>query len=357
MGIFSGLRLARNVAGAATSGAHVDFPVATVGGSGIVSPWGGDAGELGKIIHAEALGLTTFPVTREEAMTLPSVVAARGLILSELAGAPLRALNSAGLMPKQPAWLYRTDTAVPPWFRLAHTFDDWLFHGQTLWAVERGTEGQILDAIRIPYDRWTVNASYEIIVDDKPAPAGSVLYMQGPFEGLLNVASRSIRAALDLERSWAGKARNPIPAIVLREKEDNGMSQKEATKYVEAVSKARMDPNGAVMFIPYGIEVSFEGDVSNDLLIEARNAVKLDIANFCMVPSGEVDAALPKASLNYETQDGNAQKLAARMSYWTGPLEARLSMDDVCPRGQRIRFDLSGDPAAARLDTGPYQED
>jgi hypothetical protein len=308
-------------------------------------------------VHAEALGLNLIPVTREEAMTLPSVAAARGLILSELAGAPLRALTKNGLLKTQPAWLYRTDTGVPPWFRTAHTIDDWLFYGHSLWAVERGSEGQITDAVRVPYDRWAIDSQYQILVDEKPAPAGSVIYLQGPFEGLLNVAARTIRAAVDLEKSWAGKARNPIPVFLLKEKEDNGMTQKEATKYVDAVSKARLDPNGAVMFIPYSIDLEVVGDVATDLLIEARNAVKLDIANFCMVPSGEVDAALPKASLNYETEDGNAAKLGRRMDYWTGPFEARLSMDDVSPRGQRIRFDLSGDPSAAQQATGPYMED
>ena len=92
-------------------------------------------------------------------------------------------------------------------------------------------------------------------------------------------------------------------------------------------------------------------------MIEARNAVKLDIANFMNLPTAMLDAALPKASLNYETQEGRTESFIERLPFWTEPIEARLSMDDVCPRGQRIRFDASPHSNRPGGQIGPYMED
>ena len=332
--------------------------------AGIVSPWA--EGQLQEFVWNDIFGTDTVPVTRIEAMSLPSVVVARGLLLGALAGRPLRALRGQELLDPQPTWLYRTDTDLPPWHRMAHTLDDIIFYGSSLWAVERGSEGQITDAVRVPWDRWEVDPTGDILIDDIYPDRKSVIYFPGPFEGLLNVAGRSIRAAVDLEviraavdleGSWAGRARTPSPAIVLEEKEDNGMTQAEASAYVKAVAAARRDPDGTVMYIPYSLNARFEGNTSTDLMIEARNAVKLDIANFLNVPTAMLDAALPKASLNYETQDGRQEAFIERLPYWTEPIEARLSMDDVCPRGQRIRFDVSPNSNRPGGQTGPYTED
>jgi hypothetical protein len=240
---------------------------------------------------------------------------------------------------------------------MAQTIDDLIFYGHSLWVVERGAENQIIDAVRVPFDKWEIDTDGQILINGIQPDARSVIYFPGPFEGLLNVAGRTIRGAVDLEASWAGRARTPSPAIVLEEKEDNGMTQEEASAYVKAVAAARRDPDGTVMFVPYALNARFEGQVSSDLMIEARNAVKLDVANFMNIPTAMLDAALPKASLNYETQEGRTESFIERLPYWTEPIEARLSMDDVCPRGQRIRFDFSPHSNRAGGQIGPYTED
>ena len=351
MGLLSQLNLA--------SYAHntniASFPANRIARAGVVSPW--SEGGLQQFVWSDIFGTDTIPVTRKEAMSLPSVAVARGLILGALAGRPLRALRGQELIDPQPTWLYRTDTDLPPWHRMAQTIDDLIFYGMSLWAVDRGAENQIIEAIRVPWDRWEIDENAEILVDGIKPAADSVIYFPGPFEGLLNVAARTIRGAVDLEASWAGRARTPAPAIVLEEKEDNGMTQEEASAYVKAVAAARRDPDGTVMFVPYALNARFEGQAMTDLMIEARNAVKLDIANFMNLPTAMLDAALPKASLNYETQEGRTESFIERLPFWTEPIEARLSMDDVCPRGQRIRFDASPHSNRPGGQIGPYMED
>lgn len=352
MGLLNQLRLARE----AISMNIIDFPVNRAGQAGIVSPW--SEGSVQQFVWNDIIaGSGPVPVTRAEAMSLPAVAVGRARIIGALAGRPLRAIRAGEIYANQPSWLYRTDGDTPLWHRMAHTLDDMMFYGHSLWAVKRGDGSQIIDAVRVPYDLWEIDSNYNILINKVAVDSSEVIYFPGTFEGLLNVGARTIRAAINLENAWSGRAASPSPAIVLEEREDHGMEQEEAKAYVDAVAKARLDPNGAVMFVPYKINARFEGATATDLMIEARNAVKLDIANFLNLDAADLDAALPKASLNYETQDGREKSFEARLPYWTGAIEARLSMDDVCPRGQRIAFDMSSNTIAPGGATGPFAED
>lgn len=328
---------------------------------GISSPW--STGQLTEFAWSDVFGdAATQPLTREAAMTLPPIVNSRALIIGELSTRPLRAIKNGALTARQPAWLYRTNTSESPQLRLAKTFDDWIFYKDCVWATERGADKQITDAMHMPRDRWRLNdlGQIEVTVDGNkwfPARAEDVVYLPGPFDGLLTVAARTIRAAINLESSWANRAATPLPSILLAQREQGELDPTEVQAVVNGAAEARRNPNGAVMFIPYEYVATIEGDTDSQMMVEARNAYKLDIANFLGMDAGAIDAALPKASLNYETQDGTAAVTERRLSYWTGPLEARLSMDDVCPRGQRIAFDFSNNPTEPGEDTGPFQED
>lgn len=325
--------------------------------SGIVSPW--SEGQLSEFVWADIYGLNVSPVLRKEAMSVPAVAASRHRIV-QLADRPLRALRGDADVTDKHAWLYRTNTAVTPWQRIAATLDDWIFYGESLWVLQRGAKpegaayGPILDAVHVPYDRWEVNAERMILVDKAEVPADSVLYMAGPFEGLLNVASETVRAAKALERAWASRVRNPSPTVILEEREDGTVTPKEATKYTQAVSKALRDPDGAVMFVPQKINLRLESSATVDVLDKARNAVRIDIANLLNLNASALDGAKAQSSLTYETQETERAELADRLAFWTAPLEHRLSMDDVVPRGTRIRFDFA---TTAPAQTGTPTED
>lgn len=312
--------------------------------SGIVSPW--SEGELNKFVWSDIYGLEAAKVTRKEAMSVPAVAASRNRIV-QLADRPLRAIRPDSDVTAKFAWLQRTDTAVTPWMRMAATLDDCVFYGESLWVVERGAQqegsafGPIRDAIHVPYDRWQVDMNGQILIDDNPVDAQSVIYFPGPFEGLLNVAPETIRAAKALERAWSSRVRNPTPTVILEEKDDGTVSKKEATAYTTAVAKALRDPDGAVFYVPYKINLRLESEAGIEVLEGARNAVRIDIANFLNLNASALDGAKPQSSLTYETQQTESQELQDRLAFWTAPIEHRLSMDDVVPRGTRVRFDFA----------------
>src|SRR5690606_19684720 len=80
----------------------------------------------------------------------------------------------------------------------------------------------------------------------------------------------------------------------------------------------------------------------SQMFIEGRNAVRLDFANLTNIPASLLDGSTATASLTYTTAEGQKSSFHEQsLRYWSAPIEHRLSMDDVVPRGQRVRFDIS----------------
>lgn len=314
--------------------------VSAMPNNGIVSPWAG--GQLQQVVWSDIFGVEANIISRKEAMTIPAVAKARQILVSTIARYPLKALRGAEDVTTDHAWLYDTDGEVSPWHRMAWTIDDLVFAGWSLWGVERDADGKIIRADRCPIERWTVDPEGVIRIDDVEAEEGSVILIPGPFEGLLAVASRTLRGGVKLESSWVGKATNPIPAIELHATTDDPLEYDEVQALVQAWADARNDVNGAIAFTPHNVQAIAHGSAEPSLLIEGRNFLRIDVGAFLGIPAALMDASLSTASLTYSTQEGQRNEFADfTLPYWLEPIQQRLSLDDVVPVGERVRFDLT----------------
>lgn len=79
------------------------------------------------------------------------------------------------------------------------------------------------------------------------------------------------------------------------------------------------------------MNLRLEGDAAVNVLTEARNAVRIDIANFLNLNASALDGAKPQASLTYETQQTESQELQDRMAFWTAPLSTGSRRMTQCP--------------------------
>lgn len=348
MGIFSGIKLAAQVAQDA---------VPTPGH--IVSPWSDTSTLLPALVAEDLLGLNAPElVTRSMALKVPAIAKGRAILHAIISRAPLRAYRADTLLPSQPTWLTRTDSGISPEMRVRLILDDLLFNDASLLAVKRGFDGMILDAVPVPFNEWKVNPDGQIEIRGSLVPADQVIYIPGPGPGLLEMAAEHIIAARSVERAWASRVRNPFPAMILKETDDNGLTEKEAKAYVSAVRQARRDPDNAVAFLPYDIEISAHQSDQTDLFESGRNALRLDFANFMNIPAAMLDGSVSTASLTYSTQEGRRNELFDyTLSYWAGPIEEALSLDNAVPRGQRVRFDFADYLTPTPAPTGPITED
>lgn len=355
MGILDLLRTART-----RTPAHILSPTASTANlaPAVVADW------LGEDLAAN------LPLSRAEAMSIPVVAKGRNLICSTVAKFPLRALNRDGVLPQenQPRWMYSTpaDNPQSPYDRMFWTVDDIIFYGCSLWyvtrgAADRGGRQAILSAEHVPAELWEwktdeAGIGYVELSGVRLEPNQYILF-NPPHEGLLNIAVRTLRGARDTEKAWTGRAKNPIPLIELHRVEEGELEPDEVQALVDAWAAGRQSANGAIGYTPQEIEIRVHGQADTGLFIEGRNATRGDIGAFLNVRASMLDGTTGVDSLTYSTRDGERNLFyELDLPYWTDPIEARLSLDDVLPSGQRSRFDKY-DAFNLPTPTGPTVED
>jgi len=324
-----------------TPGNPVSTPAAQ---RGVISPWA--EGELSKVVWSDVFSTDPQFITREEALSIPAVAKARALLISLIADKPLKAYRAGAELPTQPTFLYRTDGDVSPWHRMAMTVDDLFFSGWSLWAVNRGAAGQITAADRVPMGVWEFDDKGRILIKDENGTPRSVdservVLIPGPNEGLIKFGSRTLNGAIAMERAWVKRAEDPIPLLDLHQTDStSNISPQEAAQLVADWNAARA--KGATAFTPYDVDARVMGETDPALFIEGRNFLKIDVANFAGLPAALLDGSLAQSTLTYSTQEDHRNEVMDyALPYWIGPIEGRLSQDDVVPAGQSVHFDFS----------------
>ncbi|MFC7766587.1 hypothetical protein [Leucobacter soli] len=241
------------------------------------------------------------------------------------------------------------------------TVDDAIFYGVALWKVTRGqrsaegARGPILDAEWVPFGTWWIEDG-RIVIDGEPARKDDVILFNFPFEGLLGVGRTTLSGARAIEAAWVDRASNPVPVLEMHLLDDT-MTQKEVDEWEKAWAKKRRAPGGAFGVTPPGVELKTHGELKPELYTEGRNSIRTDVGSHLNVRASMLDGTTGVDSLTYTTKDGERNLFyELDLPFWTGTIEHRLSMDDVVPRGSRVRFDkyeLYNTPTP----TGPTTED
>jgi hypothetical protein len=299
---------------------------------------------LTQIVIDDIFGDMPELVDRGNAMKVPAVTRARDLLVGGIADLPLVAYRGDTRLEVQPPWTYRTDV-VTPWHRMAFTIDDLYFYDASLWLRQNDADGFLLNAARVPIETWAVDPDGRILIDDKPVDAEDVIYFPGPTGGGLLANGRdTIRGARNIDRAWQARTRSPIPPTLFQQTQEETASREDIDKLLSSWAKARINPDTAgVGFVPWGLTPVFPAPADDSaMFISARNAVRLDVANLSNIPASLLDGSTATASLTYTTVNGQKSSFHEQsLRYWMAPLEHRLSMDDVVPRGQRVRFDIT----------------
>lgn len=318
-------------------------------GAPLVSPLAGSTAQMSRLVWSEFFAGEVAEVTREGALMIPPLKRGRDLLVGVIAGMQLQQWK--GDTEVSAPWLLNSSSGISPWHRMAGTIDDLIFYDWSAWAVTRDGNGQITDALRIPYERWAIDDFTGVVsVDSREVSAEEIIIFPGNGSGgVLQSGAQSIKGYRALERSWIGRAQNPIPLVELHQTSDDPLTDGDAEDEEDEIgrlvgewSAARLSPNGAVGYTPNNLEVRVHGQASTDLFVEGRNAAVLDIARLLNLPASLLDGAQAAASLTYVTSEGKRSEFAAlSIPAWISPIEARLSLDDVARAGEVIRFDQS----------------
>lgn len=321
---------------------------------GIESPFP-HTSTLEAVVWADLLGSEFSPLTRAGAMAIPALARQRHILTGTAARCPLVTLRGGVRLPdtEQPYWSYRTDGELSPYHRMLWTMDDLIFSGWSLWRATRGYGGELLDCPRIPLDRWGTDEAGRITVDGELVDAADIILIPGPHEGILNFGASALRRMVANLDAAANAARNPSAFLEIHYEGDEPLTDDQIDAVIARWAAARRGENAGVSYTGKNTSLKEHGSHESHLLIEGRNADAVDASRLVSSPAAMADATAAGASLTYETTEGrNTQFLDYGTTLYMDAIAARLSMDDVVPRGQRVAFDVTQLTVTAPEPTG-----
>lgn len=292
---------------------------------------------------------TSSTATRAQAMAVPTIARARGILCSTIASLPMEQYSKLdGAHLATPSVINQPDPRVPGSAIYAWIAEDLLFHGVAYGQVmeQYGDTGRVRAWTRIAPDRVTQklnNMQTEIVgyqVDGSVVPTqgiGSLIVFYGLDEGLLNRAGRTIRAAHALEQAAETFAKEPVPLQVLKSNGTNLPAERIA-KLLESWRTSRLTKSTA--FLNADVELQALGiDPAKLQLNEARQYVALELARACNLPAYFVSAET--TSMTYSNTTSERRGLIDfSLRPILSAIEQRLSMADFVPSTTEIRFSL-----------------
>lgn len=332
----------------------------------VALPRSGAVVRTGTALEVSELAWIGEGVSRETALSVPSVAACRNLVVGTVVQLSLyRYRQGERLEPDSLTTQPDPSTTIAA--TLGGSVDDLLFEGRAYWRVlDRDSEGYPRRARWVPVrdvtaDTADTGGSYSTLhgyrikgVKELVDPA-DVIRFDSPIPGVLTVGGRTIAAALELENKARQLSTVDLPAGVLKN-EGTELGEDEARELVASFQESRRE-NG-IAFLQ-GVAYSREDLNAADLqLIEARANVATEVARLFGVPVAMIGAS-PSGNASALLYSNLSQQLAIMVSGAVAPhlRTIELTLTAVYPRGQSVAFDvqtfLRSDPqAAAEYATG-----
>lgn len=314
----------------------------------VASPWIDRPTHLDPVVMRDIFGADLrIPraITREEAVRVPALARARGLIVTTIARLPLVAVDDDGenMPDATPDFITDTRGPVTPFHRMLWTADDLFFYGWSLWAVARDGAGHVIAAERVARERWAMTSDGAVEVDGRPAADRDVVLIPGVTEGILTHGAATLDQALRIAAAVTRASENPVPQVELHQLNDAPMTTADIEELKLDWMRAGRGENGGVAFTNGAVEARPHGtDAGQHLLIDGRNAVAVDIARHAGIPAPMIDATLAGSSLSYEN---TASRMSELVTFGLAPImaaiAARLSQDDVTPPHVKLSFDTT----------------
>lgn len=303
--------------------------------AGVLSP----SIPLASVIFPD-LDVSNYPVTVGESMQVPAV--ARAIALYTTLSSRFKLATSDDSAP----WLTTSTGPITPQMRIAYTVADLIFHNQSLWQVERDSFGTITEAQHVARGRWSTDTNGLVVIDDKPVKQSNLIWIGGllPGGGFLENGRSSVRQYTTIAQTINNRAAVAEPVTLVKETADSGSDPAEVTAAMDDLANSLNSKRGGMVYVPHGIEISGYGasDNANAMMIAARNAVRLDLANHLNINASLLEGSADGSSDSYtNTLMTQNELLELSIKGFTQPIADRLSADDVTPNGVRVEFDYS----------------
>lgn len=347
------------------------------------SPWAPDpTGLAGIVLSGDARAAITGAgrLSIADALRVPAVSRAAAQITTAVATIGYTARTDDGADHDLPWLAGPTEGPVSGAYMWAQCALDLLWEAATVLLVtERDGEGMPACVERVPLGRWAIETDADgagyITIDGTDPGQADVIYVPGLVPmGFLDAAREHIEHYMGLVRTIGSRSRNPIPMLDIHLTEEWAGSDRDLEAVRDSWAQARRHENGAVGISPRGIDVKpLLAGASDDqaMLIQARNAARLDIANFANLPANMLEGDNGASGTYQNTLQAHSEFIRLSLPLFTEPIAARLSQNDVTPEGITVYAPLDDldatltDPhgnltdrvPAPEAPVNPYRED
>jgi HK97 family phage portal protein len=284
-------------------------------------------------------------VSRHDAMTVPSIARARNLICGTTASIPLEYYNKkTGEVIAPPRWITQLSKSQPSFVTLSWIVDSLLFYGVSyLLVTDRYSEdGRPANFEWVANTRVTFTTdTYGLFVtqyyiDASPVDMNDIVTIQGFDEGVLDRGSRTIQAAIDLERAAALNSANPQPAGFLKNTGAD-LPPNEVQGLIAAWKRARQ--NNSTAYLTSTLDYSPVSFSPKDMMYnDGIQNLSTQIARLCNVPAYYLSADQNTTMTYANVTEERKQFFSLSLEPYVQAIQARLSMDDISTAGHEVRF-------------------
>lgn len=298
-------------------------------------------------------------ILRQDAASVPAVARCRNLIAGTIATIPLETyLKSTGEELPNMVWVEQPDKRQPREVTIAWTVDSLFYYGVAYWRVEEVYQDDNRparfswvqnDRVTVKYNANNTEVDYYMInnVRIPDSGVGSIITFQAMDQGLLLRNQTTIRAAIDVEKSAAIAAQTPMATTVIRNSGAD-LPDAQVQGILSAWKQARLSKSTA--YLTSTLTAENIGFSPKDMMYnDAKAYLALDLARACNVPANMIDAEMIKSNTYQNVLDQRKEFAAYTLMPFLNAISCRLSMDDLTPRGQEIRFSI--DETFLRVDT------
>lgn len=289
-------------------------------------------------------------ITRLNAMSVPALAQCRNLICETIASIPLEVYDKkTGAEVPAPLWLKQPDERAPRAVTIAWTIDSLLMYGVAYWQVtevyaDNGRPARFEwvqnDRVSVKLDKYSTQVQYYMINNERVPMEGlgSLITFQALDQGILLRGSRTIQSAIDVERAASIASQTPQPTGIIKNTGAD-LPPDKVSGLLNTFKNARQ--NGATAYMSNSLDyVPTQFSPKEMGYTEWSQFLAAQIARMCNVPATMINADMMKSQTYQNVLDQRKEFLAYCLQPFITAVEARLSMEDLTPRTQEVRFSV-----------------
>jgi HK97 family phage portal protein len=293
-------------------------------------------------------GYNGVGIDRNFALQVASVSRCRNLIAGVISSIDLALYKkSTGEKLGSPVWLEQPDIRQPRSVTISATVDSLIFYSVAYWRVTSlyaddgrpsGFEWVANNRVTYTTDQYGTEVK-DYFVDGNLVPMagiGSLVTFQSLIPGVLQTASTTIRAALDVQKASAVSAATPMPTGILK---NNGadLPESQVQGLLAAFKSARQNRSTAYLtstldYVPTSFSPKDMG------YTEMSQYLSTEIARSMNVPAYLISSDMNNSMTYQNILDGRKEFVAYSLQPYISAIEDRLSMNDITNSQNQVRF-------------------